>query len=91
MTGQSSAPGSRQSNAVAWKLRVHGKLVTLECPFCHKRWHVQNKGRATGFVVAAANCHAMKCDLNQRRTRSSAVARPQAIPTSARMPVPCNV
>ena len=53
--------------AYQYTANVNGRsrVQRLECPTCGRVWDVRNRGRETGFIVAAANAHATKCAREQ--------------------------
>lgn len=51
--------------AIRYKDAPRGRIVALECPICHRQWDVRNRGRETGFIVAAADSHTHKCSAEQ--------------------------
>lgn len=45
--------------------KPRSRINQLECPTCGRTWDVRNRGRETGFIVAAADSHASKCSREQ--------------------------
>jgi hypothetical protein len=54
--------------------KPRSRINSLECPICGRTWDVRNRGRETGFIVAAADSHAHKCSREKAERDTSAAA-----------------
>lgn len=54
------------------------RIVALECETCGRKWDVSNRGRETGFIVAAADSHATRCK-REKQAAQAAFAKEVAL------------
>lgn len=53
--------------------KPRSRINSLECPICGRTWDVRNRGRETGFIVAAADSHTHKC--SREKAEQAAMAK----------------
>ena len=64
----------------ATRFTEKGRIVALECHFCGRKWATRGRGRATGFIVAAADSHARKCSAAQEARAKALYAETMVSP-----------
>lgn len=52
------------------------RIVGLRCQTCGREWDVAHRGRETGFCVAAADSHAIKCSREHEASTTKEISTP---------------
>ena len=72
------AGGSIHGLARTLRLMREGRIVGMRCQTCGREWDVANRGRETGFIVAASDSHAIKCSRDHETPNSNSPTPPVA-------------
>jgi hypothetical protein len=66
-----SYTGYLLARAIRYTDTEGGRIMALKCATCGREWNVRNRGRETGFIVAAADSHTMKCKRESMEKRNA--------------------